>query len=337
MPVVTKGYRGELHDLTSHGHIAVVDHKGKLLYSYGEPERVIYARSSAKPIQTLATYETGAVEAYGLDNKEIALLCSSHSGELYHLESVVDILTKAQLDKSYLKCGPAAPLGAGMANEYLKQGIVEFDEIYNNCSGKHSGMLVSAKYLNESLDDYYLPEHNVQKRIIQAIKEVCRYDGEIIIGIDGCGVPVHALPLSKFAEGYARLARPEEEFEGKRREIVERITKAMMEYPEYVGGSKGRLNTVLMQQYKGDMFAKDGADGYFALGIKSEGIGITAKIEDGNFDRIGPVILETLRQLNLIDAEKLEAMKSFYRPEIKNARSEVVGHVEAAFKLEKAK
>jgi len=333
MAVVTKQYRGELLDLVGHGHIAVVDHTGKLLYYYGEPDKIIYARSSAKPMQTLAAYETGAVEAYGLEDHEVALLCSSHNGEQFHLETVMSILGKAGLDKSYLRCGPAAPIGPGVANEYLRQGVV-FEEIYNNCSGKHSGMLISAKYMNESLDDYYLPEHPVQKRIIKAIQEVCRYEDEIIIGIDGCGVPVHALPLNKFAEGYARLVTPGE-FEGKRREIVERIVKCMAEYPQYVAG-KGRLNTILMQQYKGDMIAKDGADGYFALGIKSAGIGITAKIDDGNFDRMGPVILETLRQLDLIDAEKLEAMKSFYRPEIKNARSEVVGHVEAAFELIKA-
>ena len=67
MEVLVNTYRGPLQDMMHTGHIAVVDYTGKLLYSCGDPERVCYARSSAKPMQAMCVLESGAVEKYGLD------------------------------------------------------------------------------------------------------------------------------------------------------------------------------------------------------------------------------------------------------------------------------
>lgn len=91
MSVVAKVYRGSLVDLTHIGHVAVVDYTGRILNSYGDPKRITFARSSAKPIQTIPILESGAIEAYGISDKEIAIFCASHSGESFHVDAVKSI------------------------------------------------------------------------------------------------------------------------------------------------------------------------------------------------------------------------------------------------------
>lgn len=331
MSIVAKVYRGDLVDLTHIGHVAVVDCTGKLLYYYGNPERVTFARSSAKPIQAIPVFESGAVDAYGLTEREIALLCASHSGEPFHVEAVRSILGKTGLDEGYLQCGTHYPF-AEYAAQALREKNLEPQTVHCNCSGKHSGMLVTARYLGEDLNTYYKPEHPVQKRIVETLAEVCDYDSEKIeLATDGCGVPVHALPLNKFAQGFARLSKPES-FGEKRGRIVRRITDAMTNYPEIVAGID-RIDTDLMRVCGDRIFTKAGADAYYAVGIKDKGIGIAFKIEDGSARILNAFVLETLRQLEIITEEELGQLEKYYVLRTKNHKGEIVGRVEMDFKL----
>ena len=84
--IIARVYRGEWVDLTHQAHVAVVDKDGDLLYHIGDPERNTFVRSSAKPIQALVACESGAVDAYGLSENELALLCASHNGEPLHVK-----------------------------------------------------------------------------------------------------------------------------------------------------------------------------------------------------------------------------------------------------------
>ena len=78
MSVVAKVYRGSIVDLTHIGHVAVVDKEGNILYSYGDAKRATYIRSCAKPIQALVALESGAIDAYGISEEELASsLCFS--------------------------------------------------------------------------------------------------------------------------------------------------------------------------------------------------------------------------------------------------------------------
>ena len=46
---------------------------------------------------------------------------------------------------------------------------------------------------------------------MEILSDVCDCrEEDFITAIDGCGVPVHALPLYKLAQGYARMAIREE-------------------------------------------------------------------------------------------------------------------------------
>ena len=316
MSVVAKVYRGELVDMTHVGHVAVVDAQGKILYACGDPERVTYVRSSAKPMQALAALQSGAVDAYGLDERELALLCASHNGESFHIESVQNILTKAGLDTSYLQCGTHPSLNPRVA---LTQGSLQ--TVHSNCSGKHAGMLIATKFLEEDLETYYRMEHPHQQRILSLLADMCALDeSEIMLGLDGCGVPVHAMPLCRFAQGYARFSNPQGEWA----QGISRITEAMTNYPEMVAGTD-RLCTDLMRLCGDRLFAKLGADGYYAVGLKGQGIGIACKVEDGKIPIVEGLILHVLRQLDIIREEEWKILTSYHSPEPKNHKGEVVG------------
>ncbi|MCQ3823088.1 asparaginase, partial [Streptococcus agalactiae] len=87
----------------------------------------------------------------------------------------------------------------------------------------------------ESTEDYYQIEHPVQQRILEVISDLSEVPvDEIKIGIDGCGVPVHGIPLDRLALCFAKMAKPEN-FSEKRKQAIETVTSSMMAAPEMVG------------------------------------------------------------------------------------------------------
>lgn len=98
-------YRGEAIENTHIAHVAVVQADGRLLYSFGDPSRITLVRSAAKPAQALAVLETGALERFGFDEADLALMCASHSSEPRHIERARRMLAKAQVSEADLRCG----------------------------------------------------------------------------------------------------------------------------------------------------------------------------------------------------------------------------------------
>lgn len=331
MSIVAKVYRDPIVDLTHIGHVAVVDCEGKILHSYGDAKRVTYIRSSAKPIQALVALESGAVDAYGVNEEELALFCASHNAEEIHTNTVKSILAKAKLGVENLQCGTHASLNPSVAKELEQKGLV-LDNSNSNCSGKHSGMLLGTNYRGEKIEDYLNLTHPVQQRILKTLSEICEYDEKyIVIGTDGCGVPVHALPLYKYAQGIAKLSKPKV-FDNERQKSVKRVIKAMVTHPYMVAG-RDRLCTDLMSVCKGKLFAKLGADGYYAVGIIGKGIGLTFKCEDGSIPVVEALAVHTLYKLGYINEEEFNALEKYHKIEVKNHRGEIVGHTDFDFEL----
>ncbi|MBC8499639.1 MAG: asparaginase [Candidatus Atribacteria bacterium] len=324
-------YRGGRLESSHSGHIAVVNSDGKLLYFAGDPYRLTYARSSVKPIQAIPVVETGAADKFGLTDIDLAVICSSHNGELQHTDRVLSILNKAKIGVEALQCGTHIPLAMDVYEKLIREGK-EPTPLYNNCSGKHAGMLLTAKHMGETLEDYYKPEHPVQQRILKVISVIAEYQiDKIGIGKDGCGAPVHAMPLERLAYSFARLADPKT-LGNERAMVIKKITTAMTDYPEMVGGT-GRFCTDFMKVAKGRLFGKLGAESVYLIGDKKLGIGIAIKIEDGSYRALYPTALEILRQLNILTREQLEQLMPHYMPKLKNARGEEVGEIIPSFEL----
>ncbi len=76
---VLEVWRGGLLESTHLGHAVICDAKG-IVAAWGNPEAVIFPRSSAKMLQALPLIETGAADARGLSQAHLALSCASGAG-----------------------------------------------------------------------------------------------------------------------------------------------------------------------------------------------------------------------------------------------------------------
>lgn len=333
MEILVNTYRGGLVDLVTTGTAVVSDASGKILYSIGNPKEVSYARSSAKLMQAVVPVMTGAADAYGLNEQEVSQMAASHSGEQIHVDTVLSILKKAGIPESALQCGAHYPFKEDVTEAMKKRGEAPRD-VHNNCSGKHAGMLITTKFMGEDLDSYYKPEHPHQKRILKVIGDICGYDPEkIILGLDGCGVPVHAMPIQNFAYGMARLGTPEtlpEEY----RKSAGRVVNAVMHYPLNTSGSD-RIDYKIISRYPGKIVVKSGANGYFAGCLPGEGIGFAIKTHDGISEMRNIVLVELLYQIGVIPDNDLEYFSAERHVKVYNHKNELAGYSEPAFRLKK--
>ena len=84
--------------------------KGENIFSTNDEKNLIYPRSSIKIFQSIPFLESNAINLYNLNTKQIALSCSSHCGEKFHLKELISWLKKIDLKASDLKCGIHNPL-----------------------------------------------------------------------------------------------------------------------------------------------------------------------------------------------------------------------------------
>lgn len=328
-------YRGEYLESSHDVHIAVVNNEGKLLYSYGNPDRLTFPRSSMKPFQAVPLIETGAAEHFRYTPAELSLSCASHSGEQIHREAVLNVLERVGLSEEALQCGTHIPRDMESYKQLIREGK-DLTPVFSNCSGKHSGMLATAAYMNEDVSSYREIHHPLQQRILEAIEDICSFPKEEIqLSVDGCGVPVHQLPLAHAALGFARLAKPNETLSPKRAVALETIRNAMMQHPEMVGGTD-RFDTDLMKIYDGSVVAKAGAEAVQCIGLVEEGIGIAIKVEDGAPRATSVAAMEVLKQLGIGDEQIFEVLKDYVNAPVLNARNDTIGIIKADFVLEKA-
>jgi L-asparaginase II len=326
--------RGSLVESIQRGDLAIVDYTGRLLYSAGHPrEKVTFIRSASKPIQAIPVVTSGAADHYQFTDRELAIFCASHNAEQIHVDTIRGILKKIGLDESALQCGRHLPLDKEAANQLLKDGL-EPTEVHSNCSGKHSGMLALAQHMGWDTTNYLNVDHPVQKAMRQSVASFAGMKtDEIVLGTDGCGVPVFGLPVYNMALAWARLAKPEI-LGDEKANAAHRITKAMTAYPMLVAGT-GRLCTGLMTHLNGRLVAKSGAEGVYCAAILEQGIGLALKMEDGNGRADGPVIIDALRQMGFLSEADLNNLQSFHKPTIYNHRGDVVGESHATYTLKK--
>ncbi|OWA33602.1 L-asparaginase [Saccharibacillus sp. O16] len=328
--------RGQYVESNHEIHVAVVDHTGRLLYKVGDPQRLTFPRSSMKPFQAVPVIESGAADAYDYGDAEISLSCASHSGEPIHRDTVLDVLSRAHLSENDLQCGTHIPRDGESYRKLIREGR-ELTPVFSNCSGKHSAMLLTAVHLHEDTETYREIEHPHQQRILEVISNVCEVPVEEIgIGVDGCGVPVHRLPLQNVALGFARLAKPEGTVSAQRAEALNRIRTGMTHRPEMVAG-KHRFDTDLMRVFGGNLVAKVGAEGVECIGVADRGIGIVVKVEDGSERATSVAAMEVLRQLGIGTPEQFEQLAEYVHAPVLNARQERIGEIKPNFVLQAAK
>ena len=331
---VTRGSGQGIAENIICGDIAVTDAEGRLLAYSGDPYKYTYMRSCAKPLQASVLLECDGAERFAFSQEEIAVMCASHNAEKFHQETVLSILEKIGLDESSLMCGATYSFGnPAVTEDFIRRGLPQ-RAIYNNCSGKHCAMLATCIAEGYDTADYYLPDHPVQKDILKAVAGYTLMNtADITVGIDGCGVPVFAMPVFNMAFGYARLAGGN--LDGVRGRVARDIVSSMASHPLYVSGT-GTFCNELITAYSGSLIAKLGADGVYCIGIVDKNLGIALKIESGGLEHVSTVVMNVLEQLDLLDSGKAELLSGYRCKTAYNCRGEAVGRVIPVFSLRKA-
>ncbi|MGN9802014.1 asparaginase [Micromonospora sp. L32] len=284
--VVRSGFVEGVH----RGSVVVLDAGGVPVAGAGDVTSPIFPRSASKPMQAIGMLRAGLPLT---DPADVALVSASHAGEEFHLARVAALLARAGLDGSALHCPPDLPVGEAAREAVLRAGGGP-TRVQMNCSGKHSGMLLTCVAAGWPLDGYWRPEHPLQQRLTATIEE---FTGEEVaaVGVDGCGAPVLAVSLTGLAGAYLRLVSAEPG-------SVERtVSDAMRAYPELVGGTRAE-DTRLMRGVPGAL-AKVGAEGVIAAAVPGVGA-VALKIDDGAARARMPVLVSALRRLG-VDAPVL--------------------------------
>ncbi len=331
-PVLVNTLRGDVVENRHRGAIAVCDPRGRVMHGWGDIDRLVYPRSAIKTLQALPLIETGAADHFSLDQAELALACSSHGGEPGHTRAVHAWLARVGLDDDALECGPHAPLHVKSAEALLLDRVTP-GRIHNNCSGKHAGMLTTAKFLGEETRGYIEREHPAQQRWFDALGEMAGVDmRQLPCSRDGCGIPVVAMPLHSIATAFARVAAPDGLPAG-RADAIARLADAIGANPFMVAGS-GRLCTEVMQLTGRRLLVKTGADGVFTAALAEKGIGIALKIDDGSREAAEVALLAVLRYLGALHPDEADALAERGQMPIVNTRGVVTGYRQAASELE---
>merc|ERR1739841_342500 len=252
----------------------------------GDAQHLSFIRSALKPFQAQTFVSSGALDAQGGAERAMAIACASHDGAKDKAREAFQILWRADIDASMLRC----PVPAG------KESPLE-----HNCSGKHAAFLASCRRMCWPLEGYLNKNHPLQQELFGRIAELLGLPkDELIIASDDCGAPTVQLPLSQMALLFAHLGAgtlPN----------LERLVRAMQAHPELVAGV-GRFDTELMRRGLDMLISKGGAEGIQCLARVGEGLGLAIKVEDGSRRAKQAVALHLLRQLEWLTPMGLDEL-----------------------------
>lgn len=290
-------WRGGRLESSHAGHAVVCGPDGGVIESWGDAAAVIYPRSSCKMVQALPLVESGAADAVGLTDRQLALACASHQGAALHVGAVQDWLANLGLAEGDLRCGAHEPYDRAERDRLIRAGTPPC-QCHNNCSGKHVGMLTATRHLRAG-PEYVEPDHPLQQAIRTAFDEVTA-EPSPGYGIDGCSAPNFATSLAGLARGMAFFATARDDGDARQRAAA-RLTRAMARHPEMVAG-EGRACTELMRAMGGRVAIKTGAEGVFVAIAPDRGLGMAVKIADGAGRAAEAVIAALLVRHGLADA-----------------------------------
>ena len=99
MKYVANFTRANLTESTHNIKIMITDLKGKVLFSSKNDNDFIYPRSSIKIFQAIPFIQCNPKKHFNLSVKNIALACSSHRGEKYHIKELENWINKIGISK----------------------------------------------------------------------------------------------------------------------------------------------------------------------------------------------------------------------------------------------
>lgn len=316
-------YRGGIVENTISGHYVIIKN-GNIIKSKGNPNLIAYTRSSSKPIQGLAIILSGAADKFRLSQKELAIMCASHAADPIHIDLVRSIMRKFKITEKMLLCGThklqSEVTWGKILNHRLKNSPA-----FNNCSGKHLGMILSARALGVSTDNYINSSHPVQRLNLHLVTLMSEArPSDIKIGVDGCGAPNFALPMKNMALAFQNLTNPGR-LEPQLKDACLRITSAIGKFPQYIHGPE-RYDTEFMKLRR-DSISKGGAEGVQCVGFKGKNLAFAMKISSGDEIIYTTAALLILKKHNIISRKEFLSMKPFSETNRYNAQKIKIGEI----------
>ena len=255
--------RNGVSETTIHGALAWYS-GDRLIHSFGG-NVLCYGRSMMKPFY-LKPFVKDLEPVTNWEQRAISV--SSHNGTVAHVEAAQSLLSEGEW---------------GLMQTPLDFPLVQFGRQvrrprrwYNNSSGQHAAILRGCREKGWGRAGYTLPSHRVFKEYLKVVKSYLGLEWEPLrIAKDGDGLPTCSMTVSELAKCYGGLAK-------KRKE--DWIWEAMNRHPDLVGGYN-RLDTTIIKSGRGQIIAKEGADGLLGLGLVHEdypeGLGIVIKVAHG--------------------------------------------------------
>jgi L-asparaginase II len=329
--LLVEEWRGQLVECEYWGHVVGIDLQGNIRYQVGDPHHVTYLRSAAKPFQAIPFFRRQLHTKYDLTLEEQAILTASHRGQSFHVNTLEKLLVKLGLHEGLLVCGASFPLHTASHYRMLHDGHLE-RKLYHNCSGKHIGMLAVCQAEEYALHGYEKDDHPLQQEMRAIIGEMAVLQGDRIqLGIDGCGLPVYAMPLYHAAQAFLKLAHPELIQDTATSAAVRDLTAAMNGSPDWVSGT-GLICPALLND--ANIIAKGGAKGIYCFALKRERVAFALKVADGSEEKWAYVVAAILTQIGYQDETTIARLRKLCPDEIRNSLGAVVGQYRIGFQLE---
>jgi L-asparaginase II len=342
-PILVEALRGGAVESFHRGALAIVDATGTVHTALGDTERTVFPRSAVKVLQALPLVASGAADALGLSDAELALACASHGGEAMHAATAASMLAKAGLDASALECGAHWPYHDAALKSLVREGL-EPTTLHNNCSGKHAGFVCLGCHMNGTRGDaargflsgYVRPDHPVTREVTHALATATGADlTHAPVGTDGCSIPTYGVPLRALALAFARVATGQG-LSADHARAAQRLRRAVAAAPQMVAGT-GRMDSRVMAALGERVFCKVGAEGMYCAAFPTLGLGVAVKMDDGNNARAVEVVMAAVIQALLpLAGDEAALLRGLSDVTLKNWNGFEVGRLRATTALRAA-
>ena len=322
--------RGKKVESTHQVKALVTTVDGKVLLSTNNDNEYFFPRSSIKIFQAIPFAMSNAIKNYKLNNKHIALACASHKGEKFHIKELKKWISKINLKTKNLQCGIHAPLDKN-ASEKIIYSKKKFNQLHNNCAGKHLGMLTSCLINNQSITNYLDYNHVHQKNIRKIFNKFTESKlSKKNFSLDGCSAPQYSFKIKSISKAFNNLIRSyKNNYDYS--DQVRTLVNSILENPEFIGGTVS-FDTKIIKASKGRVFCKSGAEGVFLFVDFQNEISGVIKITDGNERAIPIAILNIFKKFKVMSKVELKNLEKKEKFELKNHAGRNIGCISLTMK-----
>jgi L-asparaginase II len=270
------------------GAAIVLAPDGSELRRLGNPDALIYPRSTLKPLQAITVLRSGVT----LNGEQVVLASASHTGSQRHQDVAASTLAAYGLSVDDLRCPADWPTDSD-----ARRAADAPTRLAMNCSGKHASFLAACVVNGWPLESYLEHDHPLQARIRETVVE---FTGIPLAheGTDGCGAPVFAMSLTALAKAIQRVVTSIVESDPHAHALVSAIRAHAwgLDMPQ-VAEAMDTLGII----------AKRGAEGVL-IAVAPDGTTTTLKILDGSIRPLLPVGLSLLADAGALDADAVSTV-----------------------------